>query len=98
LGPPGGPVAQIALHRRDRSLVAILHGGGIRGRKAIKLALDRYKPFRCDEIRMHGHRPVRQFDRVGVGFLDEGAAHGWRRVRVVKRGILHRLHLGAPGG
>ena len=61
---------------RDLDLIVFVNGGCVRSIEAVECALNCGKSLCRDEMRMRRQRPVGQIERVGVAFLDEGAAHG----------------------
>jgi hypothetical protein len=69
------PVSEFALGRCDRRPVVFSDCGFVFCLKAAKCPLDRRKAFRCYEVRVRGHRPIRQVVNLVLDFLNEGAAH-----------------------
>jgi hypothetical protein len=59
----------------DRCPVICSYRGFVCCFKTAKCAFYRSKTLGCYKIRMRRHRPIRQVDRFGLNFLDEGAAH-----------------------
>src|SRR5580692_5812014 len=69
------PVAKLALHGRNDSLVMLIDRRSICCTETIDSSFNRGEPFGRDKVRMGGDRPITEIGWSIVGFFDKGAAH-----------------------